>query len=76
MNNYIFLVAVSSLALSLLAGIYRESSDLEVVLFGFASHDDIEGLIGVFYSVLDAVGHILLVLVWVEPYPKCPGVTS
>lgn len=48
----------------------EESSDLEVVLFGFASHDDIEVLVWVFLFVLNAVGHVLLVLVRVEPYPE------
>lgn len=60
----------------LVLGFCEESPDLEVVLFGFASHDNIEGLIGVFCSVLDAVGHVLLVLVWVEPYAERPGVPS
>ena len=52
-----------------------QPTNLEVVLFGFASHDDVEGLVGVLGAVLDAAGHVLLVLVGVQPHPVGPGVS-
>jgi len=49
---------------------------LEIVLLGFASHDDVEGLIRVFSRTLNAAGHVLLVLIRVQPYTKCSGISS
>lgn len=51
-------------------------SDLEVVLLGLASHDDVESLVGVLGTSLDAVGHVLLVLIRIQPHAECSGVTS
>ena len=41
------------------------SPNLEIVLLGFAPHDDVESLIWVFSATLNAAGHVLLILVWV-----------
>lgn len=51
-------------------------TNLEVVLLGLASHDDVESLVRVLGTSLDAVGHILLVLVRVQPHAECSCVTS
>lgn len=52
------------------------SPNLEIVLLGFASHDDVERLIRVFGAALNAAGHVLLILVRVQPYTERPGVSS
>lgn len=52
------------------------SLNLEIVLLGFASHDDVERLVRVFCAALNAAGHILLILVWVQPYTEGSGVSS
>lgn len=49
---------------------------LEVILLGLASHDDVESLIGVLGTSLDTVGHILLVLIRVQPHTESSCVTS
>lgn len=46
------------------------STNLEVVLLGFASHDDVERLVRVLRATLDAAGHVLLILVGVEPHSE------
>lgn len=51
-------------------------TDLKVVFFRLASHDDVKGLVGVLGTSLDAVGHVLLVLIGIEPHTKCPCITS
>lgn len=51
-------------------------SNLEIVLLGFASHDDVERLVWVFGVTLNAAGHVLLVLVWIQPYTERSGVSS
>lgn len=49
---------------------------LEIVLLGFASHDDVESLVRVFGAALNGAGHVLLVLVRVQPHAKCSGVST
>lgn len=50
--------------------------NLEIVLLGFASHDDVESLIWVFGATLNTAGHVLLILVWVQPYTEGSGISS
>lgn len=50
--------------------------NLEIVLLGFASHDDVESLVWVFSAALNAAGHVLLVLVRVQPHAERSGVSS
>ena len=49
---------------------------LEIILLGLASHDDVESLIWVFSATLNTAGHILLILIWVQPNTECSGVSS
>lgn len=51
-------------------------TNLKVVLLGFAPHDDVESLIRILCTSLDAVGHILLILIWIQPHAECSCVTS
>lgn len=51
-------------------------TNLEVVLLGFAPHDDVERLVRVLGAALDAVGHVLLVLVGVEPHAEGAAVSA
>lgn len=48
----------------------RRNTNLEVVLLGFAPHDDVERLVRVLGAALDAAGHVLLILVGVEPHAE------
>lgn len=52
------------------------SPNLEIILLGFASHDDVESLIRVFSATLNTAGHVLLILVRVQPHPERSGVSS
>lgn len=52
------------------------NTNLEVVLLGFAPHDDVERLVRVLGAALDAAGHVLLVLVGVEPHSEGSAVSS
>lgn len=54
----------------------RGNTNLEVVLLGFAPHDDVERLVRVLGAALDAVGHVLLILVGVEPHAEGAAVSS
>lgn len=51
-------------------------ANLEIVLFGFSPHDDVKSLIWVFCAILDTAGHVLLILVGVQPDTECSGVSS
>lgn len=46
------------------------NANLEIVLLWFASHDDVERLIWVFGATLNTAGHVLLILVWVQPHTE------
>lgn len=50
--------------------------NLEIILLRFASHDDVESLVRVLRARLDAAGHILLVLVRVQPHTEGSCVSS
>lgn len=52
------------------------NTNLEVVLLGFPPHDDVERLVRVLGAALDAAGHVLLVLVGVEPHSEGSAVSS
>lgn len=52
------------------------NANLEIVLLGFASHDDVECLIWVFGATLNTAGHVLLILVWVQPHTERSVVSS
>lgn len=52
------------------------SPNLEIILLWFASHDNVECLIWVFSATLNTAGHVLLILVWVQPHTECSGVSS
>lgn len=54
---------------------YSENANLEIVLLGFASHDDVERLIWVFGATLNTAGHVLLILVRVQPHTECSVVS-
>lgn len=56
--------------------LWRCSPNLEVILLGFASHDDVESVIRVLGAALNAAGHVLLILVRVEPHAERSGVSS
>lgn len=47
---------------------------LEIVFFWFSSHYYIKCLINIFCSILDCIGHVLLILVWVQKYSVCSAV--
>lgn len=49
--------------------------NLEIVFLRFASHDDVEGLIRVFGATLNTVGHVLLVLVRIQPHTEGPDIS-
>lgn len=53
-----------------------QNTNLEVVLLGFAPHDDVERLVRVLGAALNAAGHVLLILVRVEPHAECSVVSS
>lgn len=52
------------------------SANLEIILLGFASHDNVESLIWVFSATLNTAGHVLLILVRVQPHTECSGISS
>lgn len=51
-------------------------TNLEIVFFWFASHDDVESLVRVLRPRLNAARHVLLVLVRIQPHTEGSGVPS
>lgn len=51
------------------------TANLEIVLLGFASHDDVERLVRVFGATLNTAGHVLLILIGVQPHTECSVVS-
>lgn len=56
--------------------VLKPQNYLKVIFFWFSPHYYIESFIHIFCSILYGVGHILLILVWIQKHPKCPWLSS
>lgn len=70
--NMSLLLAYSDLTLVL--RVNEQAPYLKIVFFWLSSHYYIKCLINIFCSILDCIGHVLLILVWIQKYPVCSAI--